>query len=468
MDSIRWVCEDHPEVNTAVGHLLHNYDRNQFESMARVVETYNDSVKELLDSPDSAEVVRGRLGHRPSRIMLKHIIQQVYNTAICDPNDLNHYEPFTPEVYGETSFDLINQMIDLISPITSEMKFIDLGSGVLQVAALIECQLCVGIEKAKIPSDRAVTMDVLFKRWMGWYGKKYSPYRLYQGDFLTDAHKRTISDSTIVSVNNFAFGPEVDHQLKDRFADLKDGARIVSSKPFCPLNFRITERNLSDIGTIMHVSVMDPLKGSVSWTDKPVSYYLHQIDSSKLERYFIRQQSHNTRNSRSNRHLLDREDASSNGSWAVSRDSRASSVEKEAGEGGDYSSSVVPNRFLDTSGEDSDPSLGPRGRPRPRGRPHKKKFTKKRTTPRPEPRTAKVSQYLDTLESTMAGGEGVGPTPRSETPPGGPEDTDTVATSRPVRAAVVNAAAISEAQAEILSSLDPKQGRRASKMRGRD
>ena len=31
----------------------------------------------------------------------------------------------------------------------------------------------------------------------------------------------------------------------ERFADLKDGARIVSSKAFCPLNFRITERNLS-------------------------------------------------------------------------------------------------------------------------------------------------------------------------------------------------------------------------------
>ena len=23
---------------------------------------------------------------------------QVYNTAISDPNELNHYEPFTPEV----------------------------------------------------------------------------------------------------------------------------------------------------------------------------------------------------------------------------------------------------------------------------------------------------------------------------------------------------------------------------------
>ena len=36
----------------------------------------------------------------------------------------------------------------------------------------------------------------------------------------------------------------------------------------------------------MHVSEMSPLKGSVSWTGKPVSYYLHVIDRTKLERYF--------------------------------------------------------------------------------------------------------------------------------------------------------------------------------------
>ena len=110
-------------------------------------------MKELLEEEGGKEKVDGRLGQRPSRIMLKHILQQVgrssfnpsylqtdqvYNTAISDPNDLNHYEPFTPEVYGETSFDLINQMIDLISPITSEMKFIDLGSGVGQVVLQVK------------------------------------------------------------------------------------------------------------------------------------------------------------------------------------------------------------------------------------------------------------------------------------------------------------------------------------------
>lgn len=52
------------------------------------------------------------------------------------------------------------------------------------------------------------------------------------------------------------------------------------------------DRNLSDIGTIMHVSELSPLRGSVSWTGKPVSYYLHIIDRTKLERYFQKLKSH--------------------------------------------------------------------------------------------------------------------------------------------------------------------------------
>ena len=79
-------------------------------------------------------------------------------------------------------------MIDLISPITSEMKFIHLGSGVgqvvLQVAALVDCKLCVGIEEATILATMAVEMDRLFQKWMLWYGKKYSPYKLHQVQVL--------------------------------------------------------------------------------------------------------------------------------------------------------------------------------------------------------------------------------------------------------------------------------------------
>ena len=84
-----------------------------------------------------------------------------------------------------------------------------------------------------------------FKFWMAFYGKIYSPFRLVHGDFLEQQFRSDILQSSIVFVNNFAFGPEVDQHLKDIFADLNDGARIFSSKSFCALNFRITDRNLS-------------------------------------------------------------------------------------------------------------------------------------------------------------------------------------------------------------------------------
>ena len=41
------------------------------------------------------------------------------------------------------------------------------------------------------------------------YRKKYSEYKLYQGDFLDPEHYSTITSSNVVFVNNYAFGPEV-------------------------------------------------------------------------------------------------------------------------------------------------------------------------------------------------------------------------------------------------------------------
>ena len=49
---------------------------------------------------------------------------------------------------------------------------------------------------------------ISFLNWWLWF--------CLQGDFLTPEHRETISESTIVFVNNYAFGPEVDHMLKER------------------------------------------------------------------------------------------------------------------------------------------------------------------------------------------------------------------------------------------------------------
>ncbi|XP_054277384.1 histone-lysine N-methyltransferase, H3 lysine-79 specific isoform X4 [Macrosteles quadrilineatus] len=299
VETIRWVCEDFPQLKLPLeNNILNDYDTKSYDSMRNLCDRFNRAIDSMVQLSKGTSLPQ-RVNKKPSRGLLRHILQQVYNQAVREPDRLNQYEPFSPEVYGETSFELVCQMIDEIQ-ITSEDVFIDLGSGVgqvvLQMAAATPCKVCFGVEKAEIPSMYADDMNGNFKKWMKWYGKHYGEYHLIKGDFLTEEHREKIVGATIVFVNNFAFGPTVDHMLKERFADLKDGARIVSSKSFCPLNFRITDRNLSDIGTIMHVSEMVPLKGSVSWTGKPVSYYLHVIDRTKLERYFQKYKNIKTRN----------------------------------------------------------------------------------------------------------------------------------------------------------------------------
>ncbi|XP_046446473.1 histone-lysine N-methyltransferase, H3 lysine-79 specific-like isoform X2 [Daphnia pulex] len=288
VETIRWVGEDFPDM-AIESNILSGYDTKSYESMKNLVDKYNRAIDTILQLEKEAGRPTDRLNRRPSRGLLRHILQQVYNQAVTDPDKLNQYEPFSPEVYGETSYDLVCQMIDHVN-VTEEDTFIDLGSGVgqvvLQVAASTPCKMAWGVERSEWPNRYAENMDFHFKRLMRWWGKRYGEYQLIKGDFLDQRHTEKVNSANIIFVNNFAFGPNLDHQLKERFADLRDGARIVSSKAFCPLNFRITDRNLSDIGTIIHVSELSPLRGSVSWTGKPVSYYLHIIDRTKLERYF--------------------------------------------------------------------------------------------------------------------------------------------------------------------------------------
>ena len=160
------------------------------------------------------------------------------------------------------------------------------GNVVLQVAAAVGPKVCCGVEKAEKPSRYAEEMEKHFAKWMKWYGKCYSDYELIKGDFLSPEFSERINSSTVIFVNNFAFGPALNHQLKLKFQNLPDGVRIISSAEFCPLNFRINDRNLGDVGAMMNVHLFSPLKGKVSWTNKPVSFYLQIIDRTLLEKYF--------------------------------------------------------------------------------------------------------------------------------------------------------------------------------------
>ena len=126
-------------------------------------------------------------------------------------------------------------------------------------------------------------MDKNFEFLMAWYGKKYSPYDLYGGSFLDlstewtnvrnnkkgDAHFDWKREATVIFVNNYAFSADLNLevikntyltlsivciQLKNAFNELAPGTRIVSTKEFCPVDFKINDRNAGkDIGSIMRV-----------------------------------------------------------------------------------------------------------------------------------------------------------------------------------------------------------------------
>ncbi|XP_022699134.1 histone-lysine N-methyltransferase, H3 lysine-79 specific-like isoform X2 [Varroa jacobsoni] len=319
VETIRLVCEDFPEIKTALeNHVLNEYDPRDYDSMRSLCERFNKAIDSVLKIWKGTSM---RKATRPSLSLLRHIILKVYNQSVLDPDRLNMYEPFSPEVYGETSFDFVAQMTQE-TDFDDDTIFVDLGSGVgqvvLQVAAMTQVKQCIGIEKAETPNHYAERMDKNFRFWMRWYGKSYSDYELIRGDFLSAENRHLIENASIVFANNFAFGPTVDHQLKQLFQEMRDGSRIISSRAFCPLQFRLTDRTLSDIGAMLHVREVQPKKGSVSWTGKPVSYYLHCIDRTKLQRYFESKKNstleENGANGKRRRNMVNYNMESSNGS----------------------------------------------------------------------------------------------------------------------------------------------------------
>ena len=173
VETIRWVCEDYPQIKPAMlNNVLGNVLTDSYDSMKSLCDKYNraiDNIRKMYAGTTACGI-----STRASPGLLKHVLQSCYNYAVVEPDKLNQYEAFSPRVYGETSFELIEQMVREI-PFTQDDVFIDLGSGVgqvvLQVAAMTECSLCYGIEIADWPTTYAENMRDEFERYNGGEGE---------------------------------------------------------------------------------------------------------------------------------------------------------------------------------------------------------------------------------------------------------------------------------------------------------
>ena len=84
---------------------------------------------------------------------------------------------------------------------------------------------------------------------MNWFGRPFQPFELLHGDFLsTDYRKLITEEASIIFINNYAFQSDLETRIKrELLSDLKDGTKIVSTKPYVPLNKQgaITDRQLN-------------------------------------------------------------------------------------------------------------------------------------------------------------------------------------------------------------------------------
>lgn len=250
------------------------------------IEEYN----ELIVQKRNDGTIAKRLDTMTSPLPLKlvnHIIkEQIYSRTISPEVDtVREYKGFSDNVYGEL-LPMFLSKIFKETGLTSEQIFVDLGSGVgncvLQAALEIGCHSW-GCEVMPNPSKLARSAAAEFTSRCRMWGIKPGKVRIIENDFLADQEiGDVLKKADVVLINNQAFTPSLNDNLKRIFLDLKEGCKIVSLKYFRDPNHRVKESNINDLVNCLSVQKKERFSGMVSWSDDPGDWYMHVKDSSEL------------------------------------------------------------------------------------------------------------------------------------------------------------------------------------------
>ncbi|EJD04440.1 DOT1-domain-containing protein [Fomitiporia mediterranea MF3/22] len=218
----------------------------------------------------------------PQGVVLR-IIEEAYQRCIGPKMGLlRKYEAFSSNVYGELTPAFVTDIIERTG-LNSESLLIDLGSGVgnvvLQAALETGCT-AFGIEEredtAKIADEHHEQVKLRCRMW----GVNIGKVELCQGDMTASPRvDELMGKADVVLVNNYVFSEELNASLRPKFLDLKEGATVVSLKPFAPPgNQMLTERNFDDLSAIFDVFACPYRSGTVSWSGGSGMYYIHHVN----------------------------------------------------------------------------------------------------------------------------------------------------------------------------------------------
>ncbi|KAF7335840.1 Histone-lysine N-methyltransferase, H3 lysine-79 specific [Mycena sanguinolenta] len=222
----------------------------------------------------------------PKKVLMR-IIEETYQRSVGPHVEkLKQYEAFSNAVYGELMPSFVYEILTLTG-LTEDSLFLDLGSGVGNVVVQASLQTgcrSYGIELKPEPAGIAQRMVTNFQARCQMWGVKVGEIELEEGDMLQSARvNELIAVADVVLVDNKAFEPILNEQLKPKFLELKEGAYVVSLLPFVhSLNPRITERNkctqVDDVSAIFDVTKRTYHSGSISWGNNGGTYYIHRVN----------------------------------------------------------------------------------------------------------------------------------------------------------------------------------------------
>lgn len=203
------------------------------------------------------------------------ILTQIYDRAVTPQVDtLRKYENGTDNVYGELKAGFLSRIFTETN-LKSDHVFVDLGSGVgnvvLQAALEIGCESW-GCEMMDNASKLALMQVKEFSARCQLWGIAPGKVKLRHNNFMEDPPTlKALKKADVVLVNNQAFTPQLNDQLKLLFLELKDGCRIVSLKSLVADQ---NSRNANDVTSNLSVEQKEYYSGSVSWTDVGGTYFI--------------------------------------------------------------------------------------------------------------------------------------------------------------------------------------------------
>ncbi|KAK4186843.1 putative histone-lysine N-methyltransferase, H3 lysine-79 specific [Podospora australis] len=205
--------------------------------------------------------------------LVAFILTQIYDRIVAPKVELlAKYENGSDNVYGELLPPFVANIFER-TKLTSDMVFVDLGSGVgnvvLQAALEIGCESwgCEMMENAcNLADGQKKEFSARCRMWGIAPGKVY----LERGDFRkNDKILEALKRADVVLVNNQAFTSVLNDHLVNMFLDLKIGCRIVSLKTFVHDN-KIAENDVAS--SILDVEHLTYPENYVSWTGAPGTF----------------------------------------------------------------------------------------------------------------------------------------------------------------------------------------------------